>query len=205
LHCAVYDARERAPNLLRETPTPLKEATDMALINRVSRLFTADVHAVLDRIEEPGVLLKHALREMEEEVANAERHLLELEHEHARLADRQSKVHAALAELDEQVGVAFDSGNDALARKLIKRKLETARLDAHVTDRRTAVAKSIAERNAALHERREHLDVLRQKAELVVDAPRGAAADDWGKPDFSVGDDEVEVAYLRERQKRTRA
>ena len=29
----------------------------MALINRMSRLFTADVHAVLDRIEEPDVLL----------------------------------------------------------------------------------------------------------------------------------------------------
>ena len=30
----------------------------MALINRVSRLFTADFNAVLDRIEEPELLLK---------------------------------------------------------------------------------------------------------------------------------------------------
>ena len=44
----------------------------MALINRMSRLFTADVHAVLDRIEEPDVLLKHAVREMEEELARGE-------------------------------------------------------------------------------------------------------------------------------------
>ena len=44
----------------------------MALINRMSRLFTADVHAVLDRIEEPDVLLKHAVREMEEELARNE-------------------------------------------------------------------------------------------------------------------------------------
>lgn len=176
----------------------------MALINRVSRLFTADVHAVLDRIEEPGVLLKHALREMEDEVADAERHLRQLEQEHARLTDRQSKLRTALAELDEQVGIAFDSGNDGLARKLIKRRLETAKLDAHVAERRSALGKSIAECRAELSERREHLDVLRQKAELVVDEPRGAAADDWGKPDFAVGDDEVEVAYLRERQKRTR-
>lgn len=176
----------------------------MALINRVSRLFTADVHAVLDRIEEPSVLLKHALREMEDEIADAERHLHRLEQEHARLADRQTKVQAALAELDEQVGVAFDSGNDALARKLIKRKLETARLDAHVSERRAALAKSIAERQATLGERREHLDVLRQKAELVADAPQGTSVDDWSKPNFAVGDDEVEVAYLRERQKRTR-
>ena len=32
----------------------------MALITRMARLFTADVHAVLDRIEEPEVVLKQA-------------------------------------------------------------------------------------------------------------------------------------------------
>ena len=43
----------------------------MALINRISRLFTADMHAVLDRLEEPDVLLKQALREMEDESAKS--------------------------------------------------------------------------------------------------------------------------------------
>ena len=37
----------------------------MALINRLSRLFKADFHAVLDQIEEPELLLKQAIREME--------------------------------------------------------------------------------------------------------------------------------------------
>ena len=38
----------------------------MALITRLSRLFQADLHAVLDRIEEPDTLLRQAMREMEE-------------------------------------------------------------------------------------------------------------------------------------------
>jgi phage shock protein A len=33
----------------------------MALINRISRLFKADFHAVLDQIEEPEGLLKQAI------------------------------------------------------------------------------------------------------------------------------------------------
>ena len=41
----------------------------MALINRVSRLFRADFHAVLDQIEEPELLLKQAIRDMEDELA----------------------------------------------------------------------------------------------------------------------------------------
>ena len=178
----------------------------MALINRMSRLFTADMHAVLDRMEEPDVLLRHAVREMEEELARTEQQVKLLEHERMRLADRQRKVQAALVELEDQVGVAFDSANEELARKLIKRKLETARLDKHVTERRLAVDKALEDRHAQLAEQRERLDVMRQKAELLAENIHSpGAGDEWGKTEFAVGDDEVEVAYLRERQKRTRS
>ena len=39
----------------------------MALVNRLSRLFQADFHAVLDRIEEPDLQLRQAVREMMKE------------------------------------------------------------------------------------------------------------------------------------------
>jgi hypothetical protein len=41
---------------------------------------------------------------------------------------------------------------------------------------------------------------MRQKAELLAEAPSGG--DEWGKTEFTVGTDEVEVAFLREQQKR---
>ncbi len=172
----------------------------MALINRMSRLFTADVHAVLDRIEEPDVLLKHAIREMEEELAHSEQRVKQLEHERASLTDRHRKVQAVLAELGEQLDVCFGNGNEELARKVIKRKLETERLDKHVAERRAAVDKLLVERRATADEQREHLDVMRQKAELLADAPSGG--DEWGKTELAVGADEVEVAFLREQHKR---
>ena len=172
----------------------------MALINRMSRLFTADVHAVLDRIEEPDVLLKHAIREMEEEHAQSEQRVRVLEHERDTLAERHRRVHSVLAELGEQLDVCFTDGNDELARKVLKRRLETERLDQHVTDRRTAVDRDLVQSRSRADEQREHLDVRRQKAELLAAAPSGG--DEWGKMDFAVGDAEVEVALLRERQKR---
>jgi len=109
----------------------------------MSRLFTADVHAVLDRIEEPGVLLKHAIREMEEELAHSEQRVRQLEHERTTLADRHRKVQAVLAELTEQLDVCFANGNDELARKIVKRRLETDRLDKHVaSDARSSTSSS---------------------------------------------------------------
>jgi phage shock protein A len=180
----------------------------VALINRVSRLFTADVHAVLDRIEEPDALLKHAIREMEEELARGEQRVKQLEHERDTLADRHRKVQAAIGELGGQLDVCFGSGASApnageLARKIIKRRLETERLDKHVAERRAAVDKLLAERRTAVGEQREQLDVMRQKADLLADAPSGG--DEWGKAELAVGADEVEVAYLREQQKRSRS
>lgn len=172
----------------------------MALINRMARLFTADVHAVLDRIEEPDALLKHAIREMEEELARGEQRVRVLEHERGALAERHGKIQAALVELAEQLDVCFDDGTDELARKVVKRKLETERLERHVTERRAAVDKQLAEGRAATDEQREQLDVLRQKAELLTSAPGGG--DEWGKTELAVGEAEVEVAYLRERAKR---
>jgi len=171
----------------------------MALINRMSRLFTADVHAVLDRIEEPDVLLKHAIREMEEELARGEQRARAAEHEHEALGERQQRAKALLGELAEQLDICFESGNDELARKVIKRKLETERLERHVAERRAALAKELAALRAALDEQREQLDLMRQKAELLTAT---AAGDDLRGGDFTVGEAEVEVALLRERQKR---
>jgi phage shock protein A len=172
----------------------------MALINRMSRLFTADVHAVLDRIEEPDVLLKHAIREMEEELASGEQRVRMLEQESGALTDRQRKVQSALAELHGQLEVCFEGRNDELARKIIRRQLETERLDKHVAERRAAVDRQLAERRATLDAQREQLDVMRQKADLLAVGPSGG--DEWSRTEFAVGDDEVEVAFLRERQRR---
>jgi len=172
----------------------------MALINRMSRLFAADMHAVLDRIEEPDVLLKHAIREMEEELAHSEQRVRVLEHERDALGERQRKIKTVLTELGEQLDVCFGNGNDELARKVLKRRLETERLDQHIGDRRIGVEKELAQGRLVTDEQREHLDVMRQKAELLAAAPSGN--NEWGKTEFAVGDDEVEVALLRERQKR---
>ena len=41
----------------------------MTLITRLGRLFRADMHAVLDGLEEPTMLLRQAVRDMEDVLA----------------------------------------------------------------------------------------------------------------------------------------
>jgi phage shock protein A len=185
-----------------------EEVTEMALINRMSRLLTADIHAVLDRIEEPEALLRQAIRDMEEELARSEQSAKRLEHERETSTGRQRKLEATLVELDEQLGVCFDSGNETLARKVVKRKLETEQFAKHLAERLEAIDKELAARRASVVEQREHLEVTRQKAELVIDdsEPGGRGfGEEWSCTGFPVGDDEVEVAFMREQQRRKRS
>ncbi len=178
----------------------------MALITRLSRLFQADLHAVLDRIEEPQALLRQAVREMEEELACDEQRVRGLEHELRQLVHRQSENSQLLTDLDDELDVCFDSGKDDLARALIKRKLETVRLKKFLSGRREVQERTLSGLKTRLHEHRTRLESMRQKAELLAEERAADShGDGWCTPAIAVCDEDVEVAFLREKQKRSQS
>lgn len=175
----------------------------MALINRVSRLFRADLHAVLDRIEEPDVLLRQAVREMEEALAGDERQAKILQHELGQFDSRTQDIEQKLAEIANELEVCFDAGKDDLARVLIRRRLEAQRYQKFLSRKRVTLIDSIDTLNARLDEQRTQLDSMRQKAELLVADNNAENREDfWTTPDFTVRDEEVEVAFLGALQAR---
>ncbi len=175
----------------------------MALITRLSRLFTADFHAVLDRIEEPDVLLRQAIREMEEELVQSEQRLQWLHHERDSLATRLHDIEGSMPTIEEELDVCFESGADDLARGLIKRRLQTQRLNGSLARKVEAADKTLDEEKARLAERRSQLETLRQKAEAFdIDARVADTGATGLAGDASVTDEEVEVAWLREKRRR---
>jgi len=178
----------------------------MALITRVSRLFQADFHAVLDRIEEPEVLLRQAVREMEEDLASDEQRSRILQQEQGQLTARETDLEQTLHEIEEQLDVCFDSGNDDLARACIKRKLETQRFCKNLSRKRQALQEALDDLDTRLRENRARLESMRQKAELLAEEnARARPADNCNLPDIAVRDEDVEVAFLREKQHRRRS
>ncbi len=178
----------------------------MALITRVSRLFQADFHAVLDRIEEPEVLLRQAVREMEEELARDEQRSKIMNHEQGQLTARENDLEQSLHEIEEELDVCFDTGNDDLARACVKRKLEVQRCCKSLSRKRQALQKTLDDIDTRLRENRARLESMRQKAELLAEeSAREQPVDNWTFPDISVRDEDVEVAFLREKQHRRRS
>ena len=182
----------------------------MALINRISRLVKADFHAVLDQIEEPEQLLKQAIRDMEDDLAETEKRIILCANDQEALAVRKSELEATIAEIDEQLDLCFESDKEDLAKGLIKKKLEAERLLKRLNSRFSANEKYLEEQRATLDENRATLESLRQKAELFAQhAPSqpdgGSEFDDiaWMAREMKVGEDEVEIAFLREKNARS--
>ncbi len=182
----------------------------MALINRISRLVKADFHAVLDQIEEPEQLLKQAIRDMEGDLVEAEQRIIQCNHDQDALAVRKAELEATIAGIDEQLDLCFESDKEALAKKLIRRKLEAERLLTRLQARFSANEKYLEEQRATLDENRATLDGLRQKAELFahrVPSHHDSGSDSdgiaWMTREMTVGDDEVEIAFLREQSLRS--
>lgn len=180
----------------------------MAIINRISRLFTADVHAVLDRMEEPEVLLRQSIREMEEQLAGTGRHINGLVCEREQIEARQQQIEKSLVEIESQLDVCFAAGKADLARNLIRRRLENQRFSGLLAARRDGTEKELAASHRRLDENRVRLESMRQKAELFVENERPVFSPERDKSprgfaDTRVSDDEVEVAFLAEQRRRT--
>jgi len=178
----------------------------MALINRISRLFRADFHAVLDQIEEPEALLKQAIRDMEDDLANAEQRIALCAHDQEALSVRKSELESSIAEIDAQLDFCFESNNDELAKRFVKKKLEAERLLKRLGAKHTANGKGLDEQQTMLDKNQLTLESLRQKAELFAHrAPSYTCGDSvfddiaWMEREMTVGDDEVEIAYLHEK------
>ena len=181
----------------------------MALISRISRLFKADFHAVLDQVEEPRILLKQAVREMEDEIAAAEQRQRQALFDRDEMTVRKEELEQALLDINEELDVCFEEQESELARDLIRRKLQTGRFSKRVTARLDAAEKELREGQKTLLENRATLESMRQKAELFSERLTKQDSDHsliddmaWSAQELGVSDNDVEVAFLREKKRR---
>jgi phage shock protein A len=155
-------------------------------------------------MEEPDVLLRQAVREMDEELARGARELKARELEARQLRERRAEVDAALARIAEEVDVCFRANDEELARTLLRRRLEHERLAQHLARRGEALDRLIGELRSAADERKRRAETLRQKAALFdAEPPAAGAGPTWCADDLAVSDADVALALLREREKRS--
>jgi len=176
----------------------------MALVTRISRLFQADFHAVLDRIEEPDLQLRQAVREMQYALEQDQQRLQLLQHETEQLDKTRAVTEARLQTLDEELDICLGAKQDDLARDLIRRKLILEkRLQANA-ERSTSIERQVHSLGRQIEEQNQQLESMQQKLELLVSSADRPADAGIATVD-TVRNEEIEIALLREKQRRAKS
>ena len=173
----------------------------MALISRFTRLFRADLHAVLDRIEEPEVLLRQSVREMEESQHEDQRSLKILAHELDSLPALQADVATQLTQVQEEINLCLDSDNDKLARSKIRRKLELQQRAQRLHTKQESLSKQVSELREHVVTNQQRLESMRQKLEIFTQEMKQQNSHPSISSDVMISDDDIEVALLREKKR----
>lgn len=179
----------------------------MTLITRLGRLFRADFNAVLDGLEEPGMLLKQAVRDMEEVLSGEDAALAHYVDQVQALKLALDESRARLATFDEELSLCLAADKDELARDLVRRKLEAARHEARLVERQQSLGEMQRRLATRILEHRQRLEALRAQAALhdsVGGVTREEAAGGW-QSTAAISAAEIEVALLRERQRRAQS
>jgi phage shock protein A len=178
----------------------------MTLLTRINRLFRADIHAVLDNLEEPSVLLRQAIREMEDVLGDEERRLRALRQARSRLAALEAEEKTDLPRLEDELELCLAAGKDELSRAVIRRQLEAARRRTQCMRQAESLDQGIIELETCVLDHRQRLGEMR----LAASAAEAACAQ--GQPDplgvlvadeDKVSDDAVELALLRAKARRS--
>lgn len=178
----------------------------MTLISRIERLFKADVHGVLDWLEDPEAVLKQSVRDMEAEIAQGEQRLVDLNRKADKLQAFVATVEAKRSELADQIDICFEEDNLELARRFIRKKLEAEkRLQTAANFVTDVVAKKEAQQQK-LKQQSEQLEAIVEKMRLFVDnacepTPQASGAA-FESASMAVSDEEVEIAFLYEKRVR---
>jgi phage shock protein A len=176
----------------------------MALISRLSRLFEADFHAVLDRIEEPELQLKQAVREMRLALdQNRQRQKL-LQHEATQLDKAAADTVAFIDELDDELDICLAAKKEDLARDLVRRKLAAGTRLQILRQQAEGVCAQLDELDAEIDEQSQALDSMQQKLDLLATQTSGAGGGAFDGPQ-TIRSEEIEIALLREKKRRADA
>ena len=157
-----------------------------SILKRIADVAKATVHETLDRLEDPVMMLNHYIREMEEELEDAQEALLSQQAIERTAQLRHQEYLRIAAELESRAAEALAAGREAEARAAIADKLTFEQKAAKYLAWNEEAAVRASELEAKIERAKEELARLREKrVELTARAEKAAASGaGTGSPGF---------------------
>jgi phage shock protein A len=169
----------------------------MTIMKRLVRLMKADIHAVLDWVEDPEAVVAQAIRDMEEEIQSEQARLVALRSKRNEWGAREGVKGKELERVREELGFCLQVKNEELGKHTVRRRLEleqelreVKRIGMALATEEEETGRRIAEYAAKLKEIEEQAE--RQKNVEGPAAPSSSAG--------GITSEEVELAFMKAKQ-----
>lgn len=141
----------------------------MGLIRRINHLLLANAHHAIDQAEDPELMLKQVIRDMDRNIYEARVAVVSAVAGEKQLAAQAKHHRGASADMERKAETALNAGREDLARQALARKIDHERIAADL-ERSHAAASEICTRVKTqldvLHEKR--ADACRRKDVLIA-------------------------------------
>ena len=178
----------------------------MAILTRIFRLFKADIHGVMDQIEDQGLLLKQHLRDMEEALIQKEAKLKQMCFAKDQARQDYEKGKNESNNLEQDLGVAIRKDRDDIARMLIKKLKPLAHIQSERCSHIDRLNHEIEQFREAIELQRLQFEQLRQQAANFFhrtekqNEDHGWPAMQAGYGVYDLSDEEVELELLQRKE-----
>ena len=178
----------------------------MAILTRIFRLFKADIHGIMDQIEDQGLLLKQHLRDMEEALVKKEAKLKQMCFAKDQARQDYEKGIKESNNLEQDLEVAIRKDRDDIARKLIKKLKPLAHIQSERCSHIDRLNHDIEQFKDDVELQRLQYEQLRQQSANFFHLTEKQNEDhgwpamqaDFGVHDFS--DEEIELELLQRKE-----
>jgi phage shock protein A len=150
----------------------------MTIMTRFMRLCKADIHGVMDQLEDRGLVLKQVLRDMGKELDRKDATFRKMEAAREQAQRDCQKYAGETGKLEQDLAVAIEKDKDDIARVLIRKLKPLLRHQEELERHRATLDREIAEFQHALDAQRiQHEQLQLRSAEYF----RGLERREWEK------------------------
>jgi phage shock protein A len=178
----------------------------MGIMSRVIRIFKADVHGVMDRLEDQELLLKQHLRDMAEALNLKEVKINKMLVSRNQAQQEHDKYQQRSQKLEQDLAVAIRKNKDEIARMLIRKIKPLDGLREKIADRIGKLDEEIASYRDNLDQQRLRYDRLKHRSiEFLNKAPESVWQNDLGEialigESGELSEEEIELELLKRKE-----
>ncbi len=179
----------------------------MSIMTRILKLCKADIHGVMDQLEDKELLIKQHLRDMETNLLHKKAHLKQIEATSGQIRSDLAVRQNEIAKLEVDLTLALKKEKDDIAKMLIRKQRIQQKHCEHLQKQCETLAEDQRQLTQLIEEQQLHYETLKVKAATFCrQAEQSRFYETNTVPDqndlsYTVDENEIELEFMRRKDR----